>query len=137
MTRIAIVVALTLGSAVAASGMSHAGSAIEDARAGCAVELKTYCKNVTPGKGRLLNCMQAYSDKLSKKCIFAVNRGLFRIKRVQTVILYVAFQCRTDALKSCGDVIVGRGRALKCLSKNRKNLQKNCELALKDIGVLK
>ena len=137
MNRIAIVVALTLGSAVAASGMSHAGSAIEDARAGCAVELKAYCKNVTPGEGRLLNCMRTHFDKLSKKCIFAVNRGLFRIKRAETVIQYIIFQCRADALKSCGDVKVGGGRALKCLSKNRKNLQKNCELALKDIGVLK
>ena len=133
----ALVVALMFGSALAASGASQAGSPVGDARAGCAVELKTYCANVTPGKGRLLNCLRVYSDKLSKKCIFGVNRGLFRLARLATVVEYVAFQCRTDLLKSCGNVKIGGGRALKCLGKNRMSLQKNCVLAMKDIGVFK
>ena len=35
---------------------------VERVLEGCSTEFETYCKNVTPGEGRLLACLYAYED---------------------------------------------------------------------------
>ncbi len=40
-------------------------SLIETVANGCKAEIEKYCKNVTPGQGRVLACLYAYEDKLS------------------------------------------------------------------------
>ena len=35
-------------------------------------ELETYCKDVTPGDGRILACLYAHGDKLSGQCEYAL-----------------------------------------------------------------
>jgi hypothetical protein len=41
---------------------------VESVVNGCKAELDTYCKDVTPGEGRILACLYARNDKLSGKC---------------------------------------------------------------------
>ena len=41
---------------------------VETVKEGCKKELDMYCKNVTPGKGRVVACLYAYEDKLSGRC---------------------------------------------------------------------
>jgi Cysteine rich repeat len=41
---------------------------VESVVNGCKAELDTYCKDVTPGEGRILGCLYARNDKLSGKC---------------------------------------------------------------------
>ena len=47
-------------------------SDIEHAVAGaldkCTSDIQQYCGDVTPGEGRLLGCLQAYSDQVSEEC---------------------------------------------------------------------
>ena len=33
---------------------------------GCQKEIETFCKDVTPGQGRILACLYAHNDKLSE-----------------------------------------------------------------------
>jgi hypothetical protein len=40
----------------------------------CASDVRNFCGNVTRGEGRLVLCMQAYDDQLSKRCQFALYR---------------------------------------------------------------
>ncbi|MGQ0591871.1 MAG: cysteine rich repeat-containing protein [Gammaproteobacteria bacterium] len=53
-----------------------AGWALEDlvksVQEGCKNELESYCKQVTPGGGRVLACLYAYQDKLSGRCEHAL-----------------------------------------------------------------
>ena len=35
---------------------------------GCKTELENYCKDVTPGEGRVIACIYAHEDKLSDRC---------------------------------------------------------------------
>ena len=44
---------------------------VETVATGCEKELTTYCKDVTPGEGRILACLYAHSDKLTGR-----NNGL-------------------------------------------------------------
>ena len=41
---------------------------------GCQQELSTYCKDVTPGEGRILDCMVANRPKLSSACAQQVDK---------------------------------------------------------------
>ena len=35
---------------------------------GCKSELESYCKDVTPGEGRLLKCLEKNDKKVSARC---------------------------------------------------------------------
>ena len=49
-------------------------AAVEMIEGACATDVKNFCGNVTRGEGRLVLCMQAYDDQLSKRCQFALYR---------------------------------------------------------------
>ncbi|MGB3648599.1 MAG: cysteine rich repeat-containing protein, partial [Desulfobulbales bacterium] len=50
------------------SNATAAQDLVETVAKGCEKELTSYCKDVTPGEGRILACLYAHSDKLSGKC---------------------------------------------------------------------
>src|ERR1700761_4685469 len=39
----------------------------------CATDIRKYCRDVTPGEGRMVYCMQAREDKISTKCAYALE----------------------------------------------------------------
>ena len=102
---------------------------------GCKVELEKYCKNVTPGEGRILACLYAHGDKLSPKCEYALYDAAAQLERAVAALSYVANECDEDLDKYCGAVAPGEGRLLECLNKKSKQLTKRCKEALKDVGL--
>lgn len=48
---------------------------------GCKSELETFCRNVTPGEGRLLACLYAYEDQLSGRCDYALYDASAQLER--------------------------------------------------------
>ena len=102
---------------------------------GCKVELEKYCKDVTPGEGRVLACLYAYGDKLSPKCEYALYDAAAQLERAVAALSYVANECDEDLDKYCGAVAPGEGRLLNCLEKKSKQLTKRCKEALKDVGL--
>jgi len=104
---------------------------------GCKVELEKYCKDVTPGEGRVLACLYAYGDKLSPKCEYALYDAATQLERAVAALSYVANECDADLDKYCSAVAPGEGRLLNCLEKKSKQLTKRCKEALKDVGLKK
>ncbi len=102
---------------------------------GCKVELENYCKNVTPGEGRILACLYAYSDKLSPKCEYALYDAAAQLERAVAALSYVANECDEDLDQYCSAVAPGGGRLLDCLNKKNKQLTKRCKEALRDVGL--
>ncbi len=126
-------------SALAALCLSFGAAQAEDnpvqqALEGCSDELQAYCSNVTPGDGRLVFCAKAHEDKLSSRCVYAINRANYWVDYLAHTVAYVAIQCQADALKYCPDVKIGQGRVVNCLAQNRANLNEFCALAIQDIG---
>jgi hypothetical protein len=80
--------------------------------------LETYCKDVTPGEGRILACLYAHSDKLSGKCEFALYDAAAQLERAVAALSYVVNECADDLDQFCRDVAAGEGRLLMCLDKN-------------------
>lgn len=124
-------VLLFVGSALAQEGL------VRTVTEGCKKEIKTYCKGVTPGEGRLLACLYAYGDKLSGRCEFALYDASVQLERAVNALSYVANECRDDLNAYCSAVEPGEGRLLDCLEKNKKKVSGRCNQAIKDVGLKK
>jgi hypothetical protein len=110
---------------------------VESVTNGCKKELETYCKDVTPGEGRVLACLYAYEDKLSGQCEYALYDAAAQLERALTALTYVANECRDDLQKFCSDIRPGQGRLLACIDKNEKQVSGRCKQAMKDVGLKK
>ena len=122
-------ISLFLNNAVAGENL------VQTVTDGCKVELEKYCKDVTPGEGRVLACLYAYGDKLSPKCEYALYDAAAQLERAVAALSYVANECDEDLDKYCSAVTPGEGRLLNCLEKKSKKLTKRCKEALKDVGL--
>ena len=108
---------------------------VETVAKGCATELETYCKGVTPGEGRILSCLYAYGDKLSGQCEFALYDAAAQLERFVASLSYVANECDEDVDKYCAGVQAGEGRILACLEAQGTKIQGRCDQALRDVGL--
>ena len=108
---------------------------VETIVTGCETELKTYCKGVTPGEGRVLSCLYAYGDKLSGQCEFALYDAAAQLERFVAALSYVANECGDDIDKYCANVEMGEGRILACLESQGSKIQQRCDTALQDVGL--
>ena len=106
-----------------------------DLAGNCKVELDTYCKDVTPGGGRILACLHAYSDKLSDACRETIMDATGQIKALAAALSYVKEECAEDLQQFCKDVPAGEGRVMNCLDSNDDKLSRRCHAALKDVGL--
>jgi len=102
---------------------------------GCKTELETYCKDVTPGEGRVLACLYARSDKLSGQCEYALYDAAVQLERAVAALSYVVNECKDDLQTHCSNVQAGEGRLHKCLEKNDVKVSERCKQAQKDVGL--
>lgn len=110
---------------------------VETVLDGCKKELETYCKDVTPGEGRLLACLYAHGDKLSARCEYSLYDAAAQLERAVAALTYVANECRDDLKAYCSSVKPGEGRLLNCINKNEEKISARCKQALKDVGIKK
>ena len=119
---------------VSVSSVWAAEGIIETVAKGCEKELTSYCKDVTPGEGRVLACLYAFSDKLTGQCEYALYDAAAQLERFVAALSYVANECDADLEKFCADIAVGEGRILKCLDENSSKINERCSQALKDVS---
>ena len=108
---------------------------VEQVAKGCETEITTYCKEVTPGEGRVLACLYAHEDKLSGQCEYALYDAISQLERALTALTYVANECNNDLVTYCADINPGEGRLFQCMDKNDAKLSKRCKQAMKDTGL--
>jgi hypothetical protein len=129
---------VVIGMVLVFSGVVSAQQKLVDSVVkGCDQELKTYCKDVTPGEGRGLACLYAFSDKLSAKCEYALYDAAVQLERAINALSYAVNECRDDLTKFCSDIKPGEGRLLQCIEKNDTKVTTRCKQALKDTGLKK
>lgn len=123
--------------ALAAGPGTQAVDALETFTQGCDQELSTFCKDVTPGEGRILACLYAFQDKVSLRCERALYDSLGQLDMALTNLDYAVGECSVDLETVCADGEAGEGRLLDCLVKNEAKVSKRCTAALKDVGYTK
>jgi hypothetical protein len=119
---------------VSVSSVWAADNVIDTVAKGCEKELTSYCKDVTPGEGRILACLYAHSDKLTGQCEYALYDAAVQLERFVAALSYVANECDADLEKFCADIAVGEGRVLKCLDENSSKISARCNQALEDVS---
>ena len=119
---------------VSVSSVWAVDNVVETVAKGCEKELTSYCKDVTPGEGRILACLYAHSDKLTGQCEYALYDAAVQLERFVAALGYIANECDADLEKYCSEVAVGEGRLLNCLDKNAEKISARCTQALKDVG---
>jgi len=119
---------------VSVSSVWAVDNVVETVAKGCEKELTSYCKDVTPGEGRILACLYAHSDKLTGQCEYALYDAAVQLERFVAALSYIANECDADLEKYCSEVAVGEGRLLNCLDKNAEKISARCTQALKDVG---
>ena len=102
---------------------------------GCEAELTSYCKDVTPGEGRLIACIFAHEDKLSAKCEYALYDSAVQLERAISALTYVVNECSTDLDAFCSNVEAGEGRIAECLKANDAKVSDRCKSAQKAVGL--
>jgi hypothetical protein len=102
---------------------------------GCNTELARFCAEVTPDEGRLLACLYAHGDKLSRECDYALYNAAARLERAIGAITYVASECRAELETHCAQVEAGEGRVAQCLKEHTSELSSGCDQALTEVGV--
>jgi len=108
---------------------------VEVVTEGCNQEIGSFCKNVTPGEGRVLACLYAYGDKLSNRCEYALYDAASQLERAVNALAYTANECRDDLKAYCSDIKPGEGRLLQCIDKNSAQISSRCKQAMKDVGL--
>jgi Cysteine rich repeat len=99
----------------------------------CAKDIKKYCKDVTPGEGRLIYCMQAHEDKISPQCTFELEDELTGVQNSLDDLKTAISACKAEITGICGKVVPGQGRIAACLLANKSTASKDCADAIQKI----
>ena len=100
--------------------------AIEAVEGACASDITNFCGSVTRGEGRVLLCMQAHEDQLSRRCQFALYRASRGLDRVINRVERIADACMNDIEAHCGDA----ERIGQCLVQKSGSLSQPCQMVL-------
>jgi hypothetical protein len=85
----------------------------------CADELERFCKDVKPGLGLTVLCLDQYRAELSPVCRDKVGGALAKLETAKQ-------DCSVDITKFCSGVKPGGGRLLECLKKQVEKLTPTC-----------
>ncbi len=80
----------------------------------CADEVATYCKNVQPGQGRIMKCLEEHENNLSSVC------------RANLAKMMKKHPCADDVIRYCSNIQPGEGRIIQCLMENENELTPQC-----------
>ena len=85
---------------------------------------------------KLLSCLYAHSDKLTKECSRTIAQANEVVQGAIANASFAFIVCSGDLAKLCSDVEPGEGRMLQCARQNQEQLQDSCVDALKNTGFL-
>lgn len=85
----------------------------------CMEEIEKYCREIQPGKGRLLACLDENRTDLSPLCQGKLEQTKARLLEARQI-------CAVDIDKFCPGVEPGEGRIIKCLKENLSQLSPAC-----------
>ena len=103
--------------------------AVEAIESACAADVTSFCGHVTRGEGRVLLCMQAHEDQLSRRCQFALYRASRHLERAVNRVERISEACWNDIEAQCGDA----DRIGQCLIQKSGQLSQPCQTVLSSL----
>jgi Cysteine rich repeat len=144
MARFAVLPLLVILSAGAASAQSDVGKTILEKltaritklESACAKDIKKYCRDVTPGEGRMIYCMQAHEDKISVKCAFELEEAATSVQSSADALKDAVIACKAEITGVCGKTVPGQGRIAACLMANKSTASEGCKDAIAKVEAM-
>ena len=102
----------------------------------CRGDIKKYCRDVTPGEGRMIYCMQAHEDKISPKCAFELGETAGSVQATQDLLKDGVIACKAEISGVCGKIQPGQGRIAACLIANKSTASKDCADAIQKVEAM-
>jgi Cysteine rich repeat len=142
--RFAVLPLLVILSAGAASAQSDVGKTILEKLAAritklesaCAKDIKKYCRDVTPGEGRMIYCMQAHEDKISPKCAYELGESAASVQSTADALKDGVIACKAEIAGVCGKTVPGQGRLAACLMANKSTASDGCKAAIAKVEAM-
>ena len=133
-----LLVMLSVGTASAQSNIGKTlleklTARITKLEAACARDIKKFCKDVTPGEGRMVYCMQAHEDKISPKCSYELGEAAESVQAAADLLKEGVFACKAEITGVCGKIQPGQGRIAACLIENKSTASKGCAEAIQKV----
>ena len=103
--------------------LAEAVQRVQDA---CRDELRNLCSTVTPGEGRVLLCMQAHEDKISRQCEMALFDASRNVQQATRRVERLAEACWGDIKANCaGSASIGQ-----CIVDKRASFSPPCQAVI-------
>ncbi len=107
---------------------------VSKAKAACKSDVDKFCKDIQPGEGRILSCLDSKGDSVSQGCRTARGDLSAMIsKKMDKADVAFRKNCGSDVQKFCSNVPSGKGRILECLSEKEDSLSNSCKVMQKKI----
>ncbi|XP_029837305.3 Golgi apparatus protein 1 [Ixodes scapularis] len=87
----------------------------------CSSDQRDFCANVSPGEGRMLECLKKHKAKLSRACHLAIFRREQMEAQDNTLDYTLMAACKPALHRFCSDV--EPANALQCLAEHRSDPQ--------------
>ena len=116
---------MIVGSTAAMTLMAGApGVAQAGGLSACSAEMEKFCKDVQPGKGRVMRCLKAQDAELSDACKTQIKQMRDFLQKRDGQL---GTACEAEMKKFCADVKPGGGRLIKCLKSHGEELSDDCK----------
>lgn len=114
--------------AVGVFGLVQSG-AVRAQEIPCTEEIRTFCADVQPGGGRILQCLKNSESKLSMACAQ-------RFHELQETVSGPLGACRDDWVANCYHprASTGRQEMTQCLQANLPKVSTACQKAMQGVG---
>ncbi len=90
----------------------------------CADDVRSFCADVTPGRGAVLECLAANRPDLAPPCRAVVEGAQEKLAEFRKA-------CGPDAKKLCKGIAPGEGRVLACLESRKADLSPRCQALMR------
>jgi hypothetical protein len=87
----------------------------------CGPDVEKFCKDVAPGRGRLLRCLEGHAPDLSGPCKAAI--GIRTLSSSESA-------CHRDIQKYCKDDVGDRDKLKTCMRAHAAQLSDTCKTAI-------
>ena len=141
LARLGVLPLLVILSAGSASAQTNIGKTIVEKLTAkitklenaCASDIKKYCRDVTPGEGRMIYCLQAHENKINPKCAFELGETTGSVQATQDLLKDGVLACKAEIAGVCGKIQPGQGRVAACLIANKATASKDCIDAIQKV----
>ncbi len=97
---------------------------VKEVGAACEDDVRSFCADVTPGRGAVLECLAANRGSLAPQCQAVVQGAREKLAEFKKA-------CGGDAKRLCKGIAPGQGRVLACLESRKADLSPRCQALMR------